>query len=72
MLVDCIHSLDWAFYVPDLSNLFTGSTMNALDVYLKYTADVVPQYKYCVVYLSTNIAPCLSSTNCLLTLLHIW
>ncbi len=34
------------FTVPGFSNLFTGSTLNALDLYMKYTAEVFPLCTY--------------------------
>ncbi len=33
-----------AFSVPSVSNLFTGSTQ---DLYMRYTAEVVPLHTYC-------------------------
>ncbi len=41
-----------AFYLPGVSNLFTGSTLNALDLYMKYTIDVVHVCKYIVWFTS--------------------
>ncbi len=35
-----------SFSIPGFSNLFTGSTLNALDLYMKYTAEVVPLHTY--------------------------
>ncbi len=37
-----------AFSVTGFSNLFTGSALNALDFYMRYTAEVVTLHKYIV------------------------
>ncbi len=39
---------DSVFSVHGYSNLFTGSALNALDLYINYTAEVVPLRTYIV------------------------
>ncbi len=43
-----------AFYVPAVSNLLTGSALNTLDLYIKYTAEVVPLLMYIVWFTSVQ------------------
>ncbi len=46
-----------AFSVVGFSNLVNDSTMNALDLYLTYSTEMVPLY--CVVYFfCTDVTPC--------------
>ncbi len=40
-----------AFSAPGFSNLFTSSILNALDLYMNYTAEVVLLHMYIVVCL---------------------
>ncbi len=54
-------------HVPGFSNLFNGFTLNALDLYMKYTA-----YISCVVCFCPEVTPYTRSVICLLTLLHFW
>ncbi len=44
-----------AFSVPGYSNLFTGSVLNVLDLYIKYTAEVVRLRTYIVWFTSENM-----------------
>ncbi len=38
----------WAFSVHSFSNLFSSSNLNTLDLYMKYTAEMVPLHMYIV------------------------
>ncbi len=40
--------------VTGFSNLFTGSALNTLDLYMKYTAEVVPLRTYIVGFTSVQ------------------
>ncbi len=46
-----------ALSVPGFSNLFTDSALNALDLYMKYTAEVVPLRMYIVLFTSVQKSP---------------
>ncbi len=46
-----------AFSVPGFSNLFTGSALNALDLYMKYTVEMVPLHTYIVWFTSVQRQP---------------
>ncbi len=52
-----------AFSVPGFSNLFIGSVLNALDVYMKYTAELVPLRTYIVWFISARCNPFEGSVN---------
>ncbi len=61
-----------AISVPGISNLFTCSALNDLNLYMKYAAEAGPSsYIYCVVYFGTDIITCSRSVLCLLPLLHL-
>ncbi len=45
-------NLELGISVPGYSNLFTGSVWNTLDLYMKYTAEVVPLRIYIVWFTS--------------------
>ncbi len=74
----CIVMLDHAcgsrpFLAMAFSNVFTDTTLNVLDLYIKYTAEVVPLHTYIVWFTPVQmLTPCSRSVNCLLTLLHFW
>ncbi len=44
--------VDLYFSVPGYSNLFTGSALNTLNLYMKYTAEAVPLRMYIVWFTS--------------------
>ncbi len=55
MLLLCLWML--AFSVPNFSNIVTGSTLNALDMYMIYTAEVVPLCMYIVLFTAIKMQP---------------
>ncbi len=57
-----------AFSVPGFSSLFSCSALNALDLYMQYTAEVVPLCTYIVWF--TSVTQCTTSVHCQLALLH--
>ncbi len=76
LLVTCyffiVMLLDNGLSVPGFSILFTGCTLNALDLNIKYTANGLSSYVYCVVYFYIHVTTCSRNVNILLTLLHVW